>query len=108
MEGEPKFEASQDLPDFPYARFAELVGLGGVRVDDPEDVGPAWEEALRADRPVVLEAVTDPDVPPLPPHITLKQAKSMMFALAKADTNAAGVIRQTLRDKAAGLLPKSG
>ncbi len=108
MEGEPKFEASQDVPDFPYARFAELVGLGGVRVDDPDDVGPAWEEALRAERPVVLEAVTDPDVPPLPPHITLKQAKSMMFALAKADTDAAGVIRQTLRDKAAGLLPKSG
>jgi pyruvate dehydrogenase (quinone) len=74
LEGDPKYEASQDIPDFPFARYAELLGLRGIRVEKPEEVGPAWDAALSADRPVVLEAYTDPNVPPLPPHITLKQA----------------------------------
>jgi pyruvate dehydrogenase (quinone) len=105
QEGDPKFDASQQLPDFPYARFAELVGLKGIRVDDPDQVGAAWDEALTSDRPVVLEAVTDPEVPPLPPHITLEQAKAMASALAKGDPGARGVIRQTFRDKVEEFLP---
>ncbi|HEV8054444.1 MAG TPA: thiamine pyrophosphate-requiring protein, partial [Candidatus Limnocylindrales bacterium] len=82
LEGDPKFEASQDIPDVPYARFAELIGLKGIRVETPDEIAPAWEEALAADRPCVLDFVTDPEVPPLPPHITFEQAK--MFALAVA------------------------
>jgi pyruvate dehydrogenase (quinone) len=105
MEGDPKFEASQDLPDFPYAEYARMVGLGGVRVDDPGAVGAAWDEALSSDRPFVLEAVTDPDVPPLPPHITLKQAKAMTFALAKGDPDFGDIVRQTLKDKVSEYLP---
>ncbi|MDQ3895437.1 MAG: thiamine pyrophosphate-requiring protein, partial [Actinomycetota bacterium] len=85
MEGDPRYEASQEIPEFPYARYAELIGLKGVRVERPDHVAAAWEEALAADRPTVLEAITDPSVPPLPPHITLKQAKAMMLALAKDD-----------------------
>jgi len=99
MEGDPKFDASQDLPDVPYARYAELLGLKGIRVDDPDQVGAAWDQALGADRPVVLEAITDPNVPPLPPHISLEQARAMLSALAKGDVDRRGVIRQTLRDK---------
>src|SRR5207237_4052720 len=68
MTGDIKFNASQDLPDFPYAAFAESIGLRGIRVDRPDPVGAAWERALSADRPVVFEAITDPDVPTLPPH----------------------------------------
>jgi thiamine pyrophosphate-dependent acetolactate synthase large subunit-like protein len=64
----------QDVPDFHFARYAEMLGLTGLRVDQPEQIGPAWDEALAANRPVVIEAVTDPEVPPLPPHITLKEA----------------------------------
>ena len=105
MEGDPKFEASQDLPDFPYADYARMIGLGGVRVDDPDDLGSAWDDALKADRPFVLEAVTDPDVPPLPPHITLKQAKAMTFALAKGDPDFGDIVRQTLKDKVSEYLP---
>ena len=75
MEGDPKFNASQHIPNVPYHKFAELIGLKGIFVDDPDRVGAAWEEALAADRPVVVEFKTDPEVPPLPPHITLKQAK---------------------------------
>jgi len=105
MEGDPKFEASQDLPDFAYADYARMVGLGGVRVDDPDGLGPAWDEALSSDRPFLLEAVTDPDVPPLPPHITLKQAKAMTFALAKGDPDFGDIVRQTLKDKVSDYLP---
>ncbi|WP_210648823.1 thiamine pyrophosphate-requiring protein [Nocardioides sp. SYSU D00065] len=66
-EGDPRYDASQALPDFPYSAYAELLGLTGIRVDRPEDVDDAWDRALAADRPVVIEAVVDPDVPLLPP-----------------------------------------
>ncbi len=105
MTGDPKFEASQNIPDFPVARYAEMLGLKGIRVDAPDAVGPAWDAALAADRPVVLEAYTDPDVPTLPPHITLEQAKSYTSALLKGDPDAFGLIKQTVKDAAAGLLP---
>ena len=75
MEGDPKFNASQQIPDVPYHRFAESIGLRGIYVDSPDRLGSAWDEALAADRPVVLEVKTDPNVSPLPPHITLDQAK---------------------------------
>jgi pyruvate dehydrogenase (quinone) len=104
MSGNPKYEASQNVPDFPYARYAEMVGLKGVRVDRPEDVAAGWEEALSSDRPVVLEAVTDPEVPTLPPHITLEQAKSFMSALAKGDPHAGRLIRQTFKEVLDGVL----
>ncbi len=105
MEGDPKFLAAQSVPDFPYARYAELVGLKGIRVDSPDDVGAAWDEALAADRPVVLEAFTDPEVPPLPPHISLEQARAFSSALLKGDPGARGIIRQTLRDKLEEFVP---
>jgi pyruvate dehydrogenase (quinone) len=105
MEGDPKYEASQELPDFPYARYAELIGLRGIRVDDPEQVGEAWDEALASDRPVVLEANTDPEVPPLPPHITFAQAKAMASALAHGDPSAAQIVRQAAKGKLEELLP---
>ncbi|MBI5545237.1 MAG: thiamine pyrophosphate-requiring protein [Deltaproteobacteria bacterium] len=102
MEGNPKYEASQDLPDFPYAKYAESIGLRGIRVDSPEGVGKAWEAALAADRPVVLEAVTDPEVPPMPPHITLEQAKAYGLAVLKGDPESRAMIRQTFRDFISG------
>jgi pyruvate dehydrogenase (quinone) len=98
MVGDVKFSETQDLPDVPYAQWAELLGLKGIRVDDPDRVGPAWDEALAADRPVVYEAIVDPDVPPLPPHISLDQAKAMTQALLKGDPDRRAVIRQTLRE----------
>jgi pyruvate dehydrogenase (quinone) len=101
MVGDPKFAASQDLPDFPYARYAELIGLKGIRVDSPEAVGAAWDEALAADRPVVLEAVTDPNVPPLPPHITLEQAKALASAMRGGDPDRRAVLRESVRQKLA-------
>jgi pyruvate dehydrogenase (quinone) len=105
MEGDPQFQGSQNLPDFPYAAYAELLGLKGIRVDTPEAVGPAWDEALRSDRPVVYEAVTDPDVPPLPPHITIEQAKALSSAILGGDPHAGGIIRQSFKQKVDEFLP---
>lgn len=105
MSGDPKFEGSQDLPDFPYAAYAELVGLKGIRVETPEQVGPAWDQALSADRPVVVEAITDPEVPPLPPHITLEQAKALSSALMSGDPHTSRIIRQSFRQKMQEFLP---
>jgi pyruvate dehydrogenase (quinone) len=105
MEGNPKLEASQDVPDFPYARYAELVGLKGIRVETPDQVGPAWDEALNADSPVVYEAITDPEVPPLPPHITIEQAKALSSALLAGDPNAGRIVRQSFSQKLQEFLP---
>ncbi|HVU05918.1 MAG TPA: thiamine pyrophosphate-requiring protein [Polyangiaceae bacterium] len=105
MTGDIKYEASQDLPNFPYARFAEECGLRGIVVDDPEKVGAAWEEALAADRPVVLEAITDPNVPTLPPHITFEQARNFAQALLKGDPEQSGILRQGVKEMMEGWFP---
>jgi pyruvate dehydrogenase (quinone) len=105
MEGDPKFNASQEIPDVPYHRFAELIGLRGICVDRADDVGPAWDEALACDRPVVLNIKTDPEVPPLPPHITLKQARNFAQAIARGDPHNRGLIRGTARQLLNKLLP---
>lgn len=97
MEGDPKFEASQDVPDFPYAAYAELIGLRGLRVDQPDKLGAAWDYAMGADRPVILEVYADPDVPPLPPHITFKQARAYASAILHGDPDSAGIIKQSVK-----------
>jgi pyruvate dehydrogenase (quinone) len=102
MEGNPKFEASQNIPDVPYHQFAQSIGLTGIFVDSPEEVGPAWEQALAAGRPVLIEFKTDPDTMPLPSHLTLQQAKQYASALAKGDPNQAGILGQTVRQALAG------
>ncbi len=105
MEGAPKFKASQSLPDFPYALYADLIGLTGIRVDSPDAVASAWDQALAAKQPVVLEAVTDPDVPMLPPHITREQAQKYFSALMRGDEDAVGIIRQTIKDMSDSVIP---
>lgn len=96
--GEPKFEASQDIPDVPYAAFAELLGLKGIRVEKPEDISTALDQALSVDRPIVLDILVDPDVPIVPPHITMKQMSKYSKALLKGDSDSLGIIRQTIKE----------
>lgn len=98
MSGDPKLEVSQTLPDFPYARYAELLGLKGIRVDTPDQVGPAWDEALSAGQPALIEAITDPEVPPLPPHIRFEQVQKMAHALP-GDPARARIMRESLKGK---------
>jgi pyruvate dehydrogenase (quinone) len=108
LAGDPKLPATQNLPDFPYARYAESLGLKGIRVDRPDALARAWDEALSADRPVVFEAYVDPDVPVLPPHITLEQAKNFAQAVAKGDENAGGILKQSFKGMVEQLLPRKG
>jgi pyruvate dehydrogenase (quinone) len=106
MTGDPKFKPSQDVPDFAFARYADLLGLKGVRVDKPEQIGPAWDEALSASRPVVIEAVTDPEVPTLPPHITFKEAMNFGESLVH-DSARTGMIRGAMKDMIESFIPHS-
>jgi pyruvate dehydrogenase (quinone) len=99
MEGDPKLKVSQDLPDFPYAAYAESLGMRGIRVTSGDQVADAWREALSSDRPVLFEAVTDPEVPPLPPHIRFEQAKGIMSALASGDEDRGRIIKESIKGK---------
>ncbi len=108
MEGDPKFEASQNIPDVPYHRFAESIGLKGIHVCREDAVAAAWEEALASDRPVLIEFKTDPDVPPLPPHFKLEQAKKFASALLQGDPDQMGIIKQTAKQVLSKVLPGRG
>jgi pyruvate dehydrogenase (quinone) len=108
MSGAPKFTESQRIPDVDYAGFAASLGLGAISVDEPEQVGPAWEQALAADGPVLLDVRCDPNVPPIPPHATYEQAKATAMALIQGDEDAAGVVKQGLKTKAREFLPHKG
>ena len=97
MAGDAKFDASQIVPDFPYAQYAESIGLRGISVETCDRVAAGWEEALAATRPVVIEFNTDPEVPPLPPHITLEQAQNFMKSLLH-DPNRAQIIKDSMKE----------
>ncbi|MBD1553905.1 thiamine pyrophosphate-requiring protein [Pseudomonas typographi] len=105
MEGDPKFSASQTIPDVAYHRFAESLGFLAIKVVTEEAVASAWEQALASDRPVLLEFTTDPDVPPLPPHITLEQARKFAGTLLAGDPDEAGVLVQTAKQVLGAVLP---
>jgi pyruvate dehydrogenase (quinone) len=106
MAGNPTIPSTQTPPDFSYAAYAQSLGLNGIRVATPEALGDAWDRALASDKPVVVEAIVDPDVPPLPPHITIEQAKSFSAALLKGDPNARGIISQAFHAMFPGGKPK--
>jgi pyruvate dehydrogenase (quinone) len=105
MEGDPKFEASQEVPDFPYAEYAKMLGLDGIKVDKEENIINAIESALACNKPVVLEAYTDPSVPPLPPHISFKQAKAFMSSMVKGDSDTWDMIKQSWKDVIENFIP---
>jgi pyruvate dehydrogenase (quinone) len=105
MEGDPRYDASQDIPAFPCADYAQLLGLNGIRVDQPDQIGPGWDSALTADRPTVLEVIADPNVPPIPPHIDLSQIKSYTISVLRGDSSRADMIKQGVKGKLAELRP---
>jgi pyruvate dehydrogenase (quinone) len=105
MEGNPRYLATQQIPDFPFHRYAELIGFEGVYVDAPEDMGAAWDRALSARRPVILEVKSDPNIPPLPPHISLDQARKFTSTLVKGDPDETSMIKGAARQVFSSLLP---
>ena len=104
MEGMPRYDTTQSLPSVPYHKFGELIGLKGIYVDDPKDLSAAWDQALASPIPVVLEVKTDPEIPPLPPHITLAQAKTFMNTLQQGDPDEAGVVRGSMSQVLASVI----
>ncbi len=102
--GAGKTESTQSIPNFPYHKYAELGGLKGIFVDHPDRVGAAWDEALSADRPVILEAYTDPNVPPLPPHITVKDAMHFM-TMMPSEPELGSVLKNSAKELLATVLP---
>ncbi len=88
LSGDPKNPATQTIPDVRYADFAKLIGLDGIRIESPDEIAGAWDTAFSADRPFVIDAVVDPDVPPLPPHVTVSEARSLLHALRGGDPDA--------------------
>jgi pyruvate dehydrogenase (quinone) len=104
LSGDPKFDASQRVPKFSFAGYADLVGLIGIRVEQPEEIGQAWDEALSASRPVVLDVQVDPEVPTIPPHITFAQARNFMTSVM-SDPNAPSMLRGSMKDALQSILP---
>ncbi|MFG3062747.1 thiamine pyrophosphate-requiring protein [Streptomyces sp. NPDC048231] len=105
MEGAPQFLPSQSIPDVAYADFARLIGLEGLRIEKPVDVRGAWETALATDRPCVLDFVTDPAVPPIPPHATLDQIEAAAASVVKGDSDRTAMVRQGFKAKVQEFLP---
>ncbi|HYZ15846.1 MAG TPA: thiamine pyrophosphate-requiring protein [Candidatus Acidoferrum sp.] len=103
--GVPKYPGSQDLPPFAYAEYAKLLGFEGIRVERPDDVGPAWDAALRADRPVVLDVLVDPEISMLPPHVTPELARSFASAALHGDPNEGRMLVQSIKGVLAGVFP---
>ncbi|HEX2687666.1 MAG TPA: thiamine pyrophosphate-requiring protein [Kofleriaceae bacterium] len=106
MVGDPKFEASQNLPAFPYARYAQLIGLDGIEVTSPEQIAPALDQAMQGDRPVVVECHVDPEVPPLPPHISFKQTKNFVSSILHGDPHRWRMIQQSAKQVWAAMAAK--
>ncbi|WP_410540179.1 thiamine pyrophosphate-requiring protein [Streptomyces sp. KL2] len=105
MSGSPQFEESQHIPDLHYAEIAAGFGLDGVRVEKPGDVQDAWQRALAADRPFVIDFRTDPAVPPIPPHATRDQAEATASAILRGDSDRGSMVRQGIKAKMQDFLP---
>ena len=105
MAGDAKFEGSQDVPDFAYDEYAKMLGLEGIRIDKPEDVESALDAAMAAQRPVVINAYTDPSVPPMPPHVSFKEMKNFTSAIFKGDEDSWDMIKQSFKEVADNYLP---
>ena len=108
MGGAPKFEESQSLPDVSYADVARSMGLKAIAVDTDDAIGPAWDEALAASEPTVLDMRCDPEMPPIPPHATYEQAKDLLESIVKGDPERWHLIVQGLKTKAQEFVPHRG
>ncbi|HVX51596.1 MAG TPA: thiamine pyrophosphate-requiring protein [Chitinophagaceae bacterium] len=103
--GDPRYDASQDVPDFPYAQFAKMLGFEGIKIDDPKEVEASLDWAFSVKKPVLVEAYVDASVPMLPPHITFKQMKAFTSSMIKGDSKVWDVIKQTYKDVVDEYLP---
>jgi pyruvate dehydrogenase (quinone) len=106
LAGDAKMKSTQGLPPFDFAAYARQLGLGGIRVETPDGIGAAWDQALGTDLPTVIDVVTDPEVPPLPPHIRMEHAQGFARALLHGDPASGHMVRQSLREKLKDLVTR--
>jgi pyruvate dehydrogenase (quinone) len=100
--GNPEYGC--ELQPIDFASFARACGATGITIDDPATCGDALEQALATEGPVLIEAVVDPHEPPLPPKVTLEQAKHFAQALARGTPNREKIALTVLSDKVRELL----
>jgi pyruvate dehydrogenase (quinone) len=105
MDGDKKFVASQDVPKFNYAEYAKILGFEGIRIEKEDDIIPALDKAMTLQKPVLVDVLSDPNVPPLPPHISFKQMKAFTSSIVKGDVDAWDMIKQTYKDVIENYLP---
>jgi pyruvate dehydrogenase (quinone) len=105
MEGDPKFDASQAVPYVPFHEYARLIGLGSVKVDRSAQIEDAMRQAFAADRPFLIDAMTDPEEPPLPPHITFKQAEDYAKSFLEDPSGGLPGVVNAMREKVDEFLP---
>jgi pyruvate dehydrogenase (quinone) len=105
MGGSPQFLPSQELPDFGYASYARSLGLYGLEVSDPDDVASAWDEAVAARGPCLIEFHTDPAVPPIPPHATWDQMLKATESIVRGDSDRLDMIKEGVKSKLQEFLP---
>lgn len=108
MEGDPRFDASQNIPYVPYYRFAEMIGLEGIRLAHSSEIEDAVRRAFAADRPAVIDASTDPEEPPLPPHISFDEAIGFTKSFVKAPSAGAPGVVEALKEKVEEIRPGGG
>jgi pyruvate dehydrogenase (quinone) len=82
-----------------------VPGLRGIRVERSEQIEEAWREAFAADRPVIVDAMTDPEEPPLPPHVTFEQARKLASSVLADPADGLAGAAQALREKAREFVP---
>lgn len=98
MEGDPRFDASQSIPYVSYAAWADLIGLKGIKVTRSEEIEGAFTEAFAADRPVIVDALTTAEEPPIPPHVTFEQARDLMMSVEKDPSEGIAGAKEGVRE----------
>jgi pyruvate dehydrogenase (quinone) len=97
QEGNPQYGV--ELQPIDFAGYARCCGAAGFTIDDPQDVENVLRQALAHPGPALVEAVVDPNEPPLPGNITAEQALHFAQALGKSEKDRWKIIKTVLEDK---------
>jgi pyruvate dehydrogenase (quinone) len=95
--GNPEYGC--ELQPIDFAAYARACGATGFTVEDPAQCGSVLDQALAMDGPVVIDAIVDPFVPPMPPKVTMEQAGRFAQSLVKGQPNREKIALTVLSDK---------
>jgi pyruvate dehydrogenase (quinone)/pyruvate oxidase len=95
--GNPEYEV--ELQPINFCMIAEACGGTAFRIENPHECGNIIEQALNTPGPVLVEAVVDPYEPPMPPKVTLADAKNFAKALIRGEPNRGEIIKTIMKDK---------